>query len=73
MTGKRAKAAALSTMDAEDSWQHAADTRADGRISQRFFGAHTAARVTPEAALEHRETRGCQNRADVPELDPACA
>ncbi|ASR35655.1 succinate dehydrogenase [Prauserella marina] len=30
-----------------------------------------AARATMEAALERRETRGCHNRADYPELDPA--
>ncbi|WP_053207250.1 L-aspartate oxidase [Jiangella muralis] len=30
-----------------------------------------AARATLEAALERRETRGCHNRADYPELDPA--
>ncbi|PZF85906.1 L-aspartate oxidase [Jiangella anatolica] len=30
-----------------------------------------AARATLEAALERRETRGCHNRADHPELDPA--
>lgn len=30
-----------------------------------------AARATLEAALERRETRGCHNRADYPNLDPA--
>ncbi|MDR6866218.1 succinate dehydrogenase / fumarate reductase flavoprotein subunit [Microbacterium resistens] len=30
-----------------------------------------AARATLEAALERRETRGCHNRRDYPELDPA--
>ena len=30
-----------------------------------------AARATLEAALERRETRGCHNRRDFPELDPA--
>lgn len=30
-----------------------------------------AARATLEAALERRETRGCHNRSDHPELDPA--
>ncbi|MFJ1767684.1 L-aspartate oxidase [Amycolatopsis sp. NPDC088138] len=29
-----------------------------------------AARATLEAALERRETRGCHNRADFPDLDP---
>jgi succinate dehydrogenase / fumarate reductase, flavoprotein subunit len=29
-----------------------------------------AARATLEAALERRETRGCHNRSDYPELDP---
>ncbi|PCC39314.1 succinate dehydrogenase [Brachybacterium alimentarium] len=47
--------AALGTIDPEDSWQqHAADTlresyflarEADGRLSQRFFGAHTYRRT----------------------------
>ncbi|MEV5721259.1 FAD-dependent oxidoreductase [Amycolatopsis mediterranei] len=30
-----------------------------------------AARATVEAAIERRETRGCHNRADFPEPDPA--
>ncbi|MFY9714065.1 MAG: FAD-binding protein [Microbacterium sp.] len=30
-----------------------------------------AARATLEAALERRETRGCHNRSDYPETDPA--
>ncbi|MDH2414432.1 FAD-dependent oxidoreductase [Nocardioides sp. CER19] len=30
-----------------------------------------AARATLESALERRETRGCHNRSDHPELDPA--
>ncbi|RIQ20275.1 L-aspartate oxidase [Jiangella rhizosphaerae] len=30
-----------------------------------------SARATLEAALERRETRGCHNRSDYPELDPA--
>lgn len=30
-----------------------------------------AARATLEAALERRETRGCHNRSDYPEMDPA--
>ena len=30
-----------------------------------------AARATLEAALERRETRGCHNRSDYPDLDPA--
>ncbi|MDF1602038.1 FAD-dependent oxidoreductase [Nocardioides sp. YIM 152315] len=30
----------------------------------------TAARATLEAAVERRETRGCHNRSDYPELDP---
>ena len=29
-----------------------------------------AARATLEAALERRETRGCHNRSDYPDLDP---
>lgn len=29
-----------------------------------------AARATLEAALERRETRGCHNRSDYPEIDP---
>jgi len=33
--------------------------------------AALAARATLEAALERRETRGCHNRADFPDLDPA--
>lgn len=33
--------------------------------------AALAARATLEAALERRETRGCHNRSDYPELDPA--
>ncbi|WP_130178523.1 L-aspartate oxidase [Cryobacterium sp. SO1] len=32
--------------------------------------AALAARATLEAALERRETRGCHNRSDYPELDP---
>jgi succinate dehydrogenase / fumarate reductase, flavoprotein subunit len=28
-----------------------------------------AARATPEAAIERRETRGCRNRSDFPDLD----
>lgn len=31
----------------------------------------TAARATLETAVERRETRGCHNRSDYPELDPA--
>ena len=30
-----------------------------------------AARATLDCALERRETRGCHNRSDYPELDPA--
>lgn len=30
-----------------------------------------AARATMEAALERRETRGCHNRSDYPDMDPA--
>jgi succinate dehydrogenase / fumarate reductase flavoprotein subunit len=30
-----------------------------------------AARATLQSALERRETRGCHNRSDFPELDPA--
>ena len=33
--------------------------------------AALAARATLEAALERRETRGCHNRSDYPETDPA--
>jgi len=33
--------------------------------------AALAARATLQAALERRETRGCHNRSDHPELDPA--
>jgi succinate dehydrogenase flavoprotein subunit len=33
--------------------------------------AALAARATLEAALERRETRGCHNRSDFPDLDPA--
>ena len=29
-----------------------------------------AARATLEAALERRETRGCHNRSDYPDIDP---
>ena len=32
--------------------------------------AALAARATLEAALERRETRGCHNRTDFPDLDP---
>ncbi|KDA04989.1 succinate dehydrogenase [Microbacterium sp. CH12i] len=34
-------------------------------------GSAIAARATLEAALERRETRGCHNRSDFPETDPA--
>jgi succinate dehydrogenase / fumarate reductase, flavoprotein subunit len=34
-----------------------------------FKSAALAARATLEAALERRETRGCHNRSDYPELD----
>ncbi|MFJ9131266.1 L-aspartate oxidase [Streptomyces sp. NPDC102340] len=33
--------------------------------------AALSARATLEAALERRETRGCHNRSDFPDLDPA--
>ena len=32
--------------------------------------AALAARATLEAALERRETRGCHNRSDFPDIDP---
>ena len=34
-------------------------------------GSLLAARATLECALERRETRGCHNRSDFPEQDPA--
>ncbi|MGM7667066.1 L-aspartate oxidase [Microbacterium sp. A93] len=40
--------------------QHAFDLKASA----------LAARATLEAALERRETRGCHNRSDYPEMDP---
>lgn len=33
--------------------------------------AALAARATIEASLERRETRGCHNRSDYPDLDPS--
>lgn len=36
-----------------------------------LLGSALAARATLEAALERRETRGCHNRSDFPEMDPA--
>lgn len=36
-----------------------------------LMGSVLAARATLEAALERRETRGCHNRSDYPEMDPA--
>ncbi len=36
-----------------------------------LLGSLLAARATLECALERRETRGCHNRADFPETDPA--
>ncbi|GAA3325336.1 succinate dehydrogenase / fumarate reductase flavoprotein subunit [Paeniglutamicibacter sulfureus] len=33
-------------------------------------GSALAARATLEAAIERRETRGCHNRSDYPEMDP---
>lgn len=36
-----------------------------------LLGSMLAARATLECALERRETRGCHNRADFPEQDPA--
>ncbi|MFD1271608.1 hypothetical protein ACFQ51_05345 [Streptomyces kaempferi] len=36
-----------------------------------LLSAALAARATLEAALERRETRGCHNRSDYPDLDPA--
>lgn len=35
-----------------------------------LLGSALAARATLEAALERRETRGCHNRSDFPEMDP---
>ena len=35
-----------------------------------LLGSLLAARATLECALERRETRGCHNRADFPEMDP---
>ncbi|MCQ9369057.1 FAD-binding protein [Brevibacterium sp. 91QC2O2] len=34
-------------------------------------GSLLAARATLECAIERRETRGCHNRSDYPEMDPA--
>lgn len=36
-----------------------------------LLGSLLAARATLECALERRETRGCHNRSDFPEMDPA--
>lgn len=36
-----------------------------------LLGSALAARATLEAALERRETRGCHNRSDFPEMDPS--
>ncbi|QMU97245.1 FAD-binding protein [Microbacterium esteraromaticum] len=36
-----------------------------------LLGSLLAARATLESAVERRETRGCHNRADYPETDPA--
>ncbi|REJ05677.1 FAD-binding protein [Microbacterium bovistercoris] len=36
-----------------------------------LLGSLLAARATLESAIERRETRGCHNRADFPETDPA--
>jgi succinate dehydrogenase / fumarate reductase flavoprotein subunit len=36
-----------------------------------LLGSLLAARATLECALERRETRGCHNRADFPEMDPS--
>jgi succinate dehydrogenase / fumarate reductase flavoprotein subunit len=36
-----------------------------------LLGSLLAARATLESAIERRETRGCHNRADFPEQDPA--
>lgn len=35
-----------------------------------LLGSAIAARATLEAAIERRETRGCHNRSDYPEMDP---
>lgn len=39
--------------------------------SYDLLGSLLAARATLECALERRETRGCHNRSDFPEEDPA--
>jgi succinate dehydrogenase / fumarate reductase flavoprotein subunit len=36
-----------------------------------LLGSLLAARATLECAVERRETRGCHNRSDFPEMDPA--
>ncbi|MDQ0093360.1 L-aspartate oxidase [Paeniglutamicibacter psychrophenolicus] len=36
-----------------------------------LLGSALAARATLEAAIERRETRGCHNRSDYPEMDPS--
>ncbi|MFI6925830.1 hypothetical protein ACIBIZ_38225 [Nonomuraea spiralis] len=38
---------------------------------RRWSSLECAARATIDAALERRETRGCHNRSDYPERDPA--
>ncbi|GLW12067.1 hypothetical protein Misp01_71950 [Microtetraspora sp. NBRC 13810] len=70
--------AALATMDPEDTWQqHARFFGAHTYRRTAYAGDYTGleiqrtlvGRATIETALERRETRGCPNRSDYPELD----